>query len=56
MARPPKNPEDRRTESVKIPLTSDEKELIRTAAESNGEKHVTWAREVLLRAAKRKQH
>ncbi len=50
MARPPKKPEDRRTLALNIPLTKDEKELIKAAAD----KHVTWAREVLLKAASRK--
>ena len=50
MARPPKEPEDRRTEALNIPLTKAEKELIKSAAE----KHVTWARETLVKAAKRK--
>ncbi len=50
MARPAKKPEDRRTAALNVPLTKAEKELIKAAAE----KHVTWAREVLLKAAKRK--
>ena len=50
MARPPKKPEDRRTEALNIPLTKAEKDLIKAAAD----KHVTWAREVLLKAAKRR--
>ncbi len=39
---------------MKIPLADGEKELIETAARATSEKPVTWAREVLLRAAKRK--
>jgi len=52
--RPPKKPEDRKTSEIKIPLTSDEKELIKAAARVDEVKHVTWARRVLLTAAKRK--
>jgi hypothetical protein len=52
--RPPKPPDERKTASMKIPLADDEKGLIETAARSRGEKPVTWARDVLLRAAKRK--
>ena len=50
MARPKKKPEDRRTEALNIPLTKAEKETLKAAAE----KHVTWARDVLLKAARRK--
>jgi hypothetical protein len=54
MARPKKPPEERKTASMKIPLADDEKGLIQAAARATSEKPVTWAREVLLRAAKRK--
>lgn len=52
--RPPKAPEDRRTEDIKIPLSEAEKQQIQSAAESDDAKPVTWARNVLLRAAKRR--
>ena len=52
--RPPKAPEDRRTDSMLIPLTDAEKQQIVSAAESDEAKPVTWARDVLLRAAKRR--
>jgi hypothetical protein len=52
--RPPKAPEERRTEDMKIPLSEAEKQQIQAAAESGGEKPVTWARNALLRAAKRR--
>ena len=55
LGRPPKDPEDRRTEVVNIPVTAAEKEAIREAAEGDGEMFITWARETLLRAAKRRQ-
>ena len=54
MGRPPKAPEERRTELMKLPLSADEKEAIERAAEADEAKPVTWAREVLLRAAKRR--
>lgn len=53
MARPPKSPEDRRTDSMKIPLTESEKAAIQDAAEAAGERPVPWVRETVLRAAKR---
>jgi hypothetical protein len=37
-----------------IPMTGAEKQQIQAAAESDDAKPVTWAREVLLRAAKRR--
>ena len=39
---------------MKIPLADDEKDLIEKAAQASDAKPVTWARDVLLRAAKRK--
>ena len=52
--RPPKPPDERKTASMKIPLADDEKDLIERAAQASDAKPVTWARDVLLRAAKRK--
>jgi hypothetical protein len=52
--RPPKAEADRRTANMKIPLTDREKEVIERAASTDSAKPVTWAREVLLRAAKRR--
>jgi hypothetical protein len=52
--RPPKDPEDRKTANMKIPLADGEKELIEKAAQADSAKPVTWARNVLLRAAKRR--
>jgi hypothetical protein len=40
---------------MKIPLTDDEKGAIEQAAKSRAAKPVTWAREVLLKAASRKK-
>ena len=51
--RPPKSPEDRKSTSIRIPLTEAEKEELELAAKSRKAKPITWARETLLRAAKR---
>lgn len=53
MARPHKDPDDLRSESMKLPMTQADKELIQEAAELAGERPVPWAREAILRAAKR---
>lgn len=52
--RPPKAESERRTDSMKIPLSEEEKAIIKLAAEVDDAKPVTWARDVLLKAAKRK--
>ena len=54
MGRPPKKPEDRKETSIRIPLTSVEKEIIESAARADGDKPIVWARETLLRIAKRR--
>lgn len=51
--RPPKTPADRRTSDIKIPLTDTEKELIFEAAQVEGNRPVTWSRELLVEAANR---
>ena len=40
---------------MKIPLADEEKGLIESAAGADGKKPVTWARDVLLRAASRRK-
>ncbi len=55
IGRPPKAPKDRRTQSMKIPMTAEEKRAIEEGAEADGQKPVTWMREVALRAAKRRK-
>lgn len=52
--RPPKKPSERKTAAMLIPMTEEERQQIQAAAESDDVKPVTWAREVLLRAAKRR--
>ena len=53
--RPPKAPKDRREQSMKIPLTAAEKRLLESAAIAAQAKPVTWAREILVRAARRRK-
>jgi uncharacterized protein (DUF1778 family) len=50
MGRPPKAPDERQTARLEIRMTEAELELIETAAAG---KTSTWARDVLVRAAKR---
>lgn len=52
--RPPKKTEDKRTEGMKIPLSESEKDLIKNAAAADESKPVTWARDILIFAAKRR--
>jgi len=52
--RPPLKEADRRTEDIKIPLTASEKKMIQSAAQLAEEKHVPWARAILVAAAERK--
>jgi len=54
MGRPPKSPDERRNQGMRIPLTNAEKLLIEQRAEADGDKPVTWARTALLRAAQKK--
>lgn len=49
--RPPKPPEERKSAELRIRLTEDERSALDHAA---GENTSTWAREVLLKAAKRR--
>ena len=51
MGRPVKAPEDRQTNILRICLTDAEREVLDEAA---GSQTSTWARETLLRAAKRR--
>ena len=51
--RPPKKPKDRQTNVLRVCLTDSERSQLDRAAM---EKTSTWAREVLLRAAKRSQN
>ena len=50
--RPPKPPDERKDSELRIRLTADEREALDEAA---GGKTSTWARGILLKAAKRQQ-
>lgn len=50
MVRPTKNPEDRRTNQLRIRLTDAERQALDNAVQGDVS---TWAREVLLREAGR---
>jgi hypothetical protein len=54
MGRPPKEPNERKSAVIFIPVTDAEREQIYAAAEADEAKPTTWARETLLRAAKRR--
>jgi hypothetical protein len=54
VARPPKNPEDRKSYQLHIPLTAAERALIeRAVGLRRGRDKAGWAREVLLGEAER---
>ena len=50
--RPPKPPEERKTAELRIRLTGAQREQLDAAADGDTS---TWARELLLKAAKRKK-
>jgi uncharacterized protein (DUF1778 family) len=54
MARPPKNPEQRMADQLRIPLTATQKRLIAAAAEVDLLEMTAWARRVLIQAAQKK--
>lgn len=49
--RPPKSPEERKTAELRIRLTPEQRATLDAAADADTS---TWARDVLLRAAKRR--
>ncbi len=49
--RPRKKKSERKDFDLRIPMTSDQKELIQEAATLRGEDMAGWARPILLRAA-----
>lgn len=50
--RPPKDPTDRKSDELRIRLTQEQRDLLDEAAGGNTS---AWARDVLLKAAKRRQ-
>jgi hypothetical protein len=53
MARPPKKPELRMDRNLMIPVTAEQREAVNTGAAAAGQDMATWARPILLAAAKR---
>lgn len=51
MARPKKNPSDRKNVDIRIPMTEDQKKAVADAAAAGGSDVATWARPILLFAA-----
>jgi hypothetical protein len=51
MARPKKDPSDRKSVDVRIPLTEEQKKLVTEAAEAEGADVATWIRPIMLDAA-----
>jgi uncharacterized protein (DUF1778 family) len=51
MPRPPKDPSDRKTSEVRIPVTEEQKKIIADAAAEQGADVATWLRPIVLMAA-----
>jgi uncharacterized protein (DUF1778 family) len=51
MARPKKNPENKKSVDVRIPMTEEQKQLVADAAAADQADVAAWARPILLRAA-----
>ena len=54
MARPLKDPSERKTVDVRIPVTEEQKRMILEAAASDQSDVATWARPIILGAAERR--
>ena len=52
MARPPKDPSDRKSADLRIPVTEEQKDLIAKAAAAMQSDVATWIRPILLEAAR----
>jgi uncharacterized protein (DUF1778 family) len=53
MARPRKNPEDRKDYHLRVPLTDAQRSLIEEASKLADQDLAAWSRSVLLAAAKK---
>jgi hypothetical protein len=53
MARPTKDPAERKSYHLRVPLTDAQHRLIRQVARSDDQDMAAWARGILLEAAKR---
>lgn len=54
MARPPKDPSERKSVDLRIPLTEEQKKTVAEAAAAEGEDVAAWARPILLEFAQRR--
>jgi uncharacterized protein (DUF1778 family) len=54
MARPPKDPADRKSVDLRIPLTEEQKKLVSEAASADQEDVAAWVRPIVLHAAERR--
>ena len=54
MARPPKDPSERKTVDVRIPMTENQKRIVLEAAASDQADVATWVRPIILGAAQEK--
>jgi hypothetical protein len=54
MARPRKNPGDRKDYHLRVPLSEPQRAAIEEAAKLEGEDKAAWARTILLDAANRR--
>lgn len=53
--RPPKEKGERKDVDLRIPVTSDQKELVSEAAKREDMDMAAWARQILIDAAKRQK-
>ncbi|MGD0389279.1 MAG: hypothetical protein ABSC42_10020 [Tepidisphaeraceae bacterium] len=54
MARPPKDPSERKNVDLRIPLTEDQKKLVSEAASADDADVAAWVRPIVLRAASKR--
>jgi hypothetical protein len=54
MARPPKDPSERKTVDIRIPMTEEQKKTVLEAAANDQADVATWARPILLGIAQDK--
>jgi len=54
MARPPKDPSERKSVDLRIPLTEEQKRLVSEAASADQADVAAWVRPILLLAAEKR--
>lgn len=52
MARPPKPAKERKDSDLRIPVTSEQKDVVMAAARAEGLDMAAWARQLLVREAR----